>query len=272
MAAKRLTMTTLLCLLAGCATSQPVTRIALLAPFEGRYREVGYDLYYAAKLALNDGGYTNIELLPIDDGGTVEYAAERAEALSLNPLVQVALVAGIEASDERVQQAFGDVPVIVIGHWSTEPQDSDIFMLSNVEIDSMVTDEVDIIDAAQLESPVIGREVLALKQFPRLRETLEEITVVSSASPADAAFTERYLNSDLFVQPPGLLVTLGYDATRIAADAVVNAVDRQGVTVNLEQMNYSGLNGLIAFENSYWLDAPIIYYTYDEDGQLNPQE
>src|SRR5690349_2126250 len=44
------------CFLSGCAiTPHELTpRIALLAPFEGRYREVGYNAYYAVRLAFVD--------------------------------------------------------------------------------------------------------------------------------------------------------------------------------------------------------------------------
>ena len=70
MAAKRLFVLLITLLVTGCAVNRTaeITRIALLAPFEGRYREVGYDLLYAARLALREGGYTGIEILPANLG------------------------------------------------------------------------------------------------------------------------------------------------------------------------------------------------------------
>ena len=42
----------LLLFLSACAAStQPVVKIGLVAPFEGRYRQIGYEAIYAARLA-----------------------------------------------------------------------------------------------------------------------------------------------------------------------------------------------------------------------------
>jgi ABC-type branched-subunit amino acid transport system substrate-binding protein len=71
----------------GATRSYAITRIALLAPFEGRYREVGYNAYYAALLALGESGSTQIELLAVDDGGSPATAAQRAAALARDPWV-----------------------------------------------------------------------------------------------------------------------------------------------------------------------------------------
>ncbi|MCS7070642.1 MAG: hypothetical protein NZM00_03995, partial [Anaerolinea sp.] len=57
-------------LLTGCTVHQTAPRIALIAPFEGRYREVGYNALYAARLALADAE-SGVQLLPLDDGGSV---------------------------------------------------------------------------------------------------------------------------------------------------------------------------------------------------------
>ena len=53
---------------------RPTVKIGLVAPFEGRYRYVGYDVFYAVRLALQEvnaaggvGGY-HVELVAYDDG------------------------------------------------------------------------------------------------------------------------------------------------------------------------------------------------------------
>jgi ABC-type branched-subunit amino acid transport system substrate-binding protein len=253
--------------LAACSVVQtpPVLRIALLAPFEGRYREVGYDLLYSARLALVDGGYTNIELLPIDEGGSIETAELRARAIAADERVRVALVAGYPATHQATQIAFADVPLIVIGNWDAQPARSGVFILANKAPPTTAPSRIDIIQAAQYPAPVIGGAVFALKQFPLLRADLTGVTIVSSAALPDAQFTERYLASDLFVPEPGLLVTIAYDATHIAAQSVLQA-DTRSV---LAAVNYSGLNGIIRFDSSgFWKDAPLITYGYDDSKHL----
>lgn len=262
--------------LTACATSSlPETAyIALLAPFEGRYREVGYDLLYAARLGLADAGYTNLELLPIDDGGSVSHAADRAHALALNPRVRVALVAGNEATHADVLNAFNNVPVVVIGLWDASPIDEDIFILANADIPQQITapDGIGVEGTAALPAPLRSGDIFALKQFPKLREDLSGITVLTSAQLPDTAFTERFVNSGQFVQPPGLLVTLAYDATRLTAQAVgadsAETPTRRSVRDRLLTTEYAGLNGTIRFENGYWADAPIYNYSYNAAGEL----
>lgn len=92
----------LVLLLVGCATGPaPVVRkIGLVAPFEGRYREVGSDVIPAVRLAIREwtaahsGVGVAFELVAYDDMGDPDLAYEQAQKLIADPDV-----------------------VIVIGHW-----------------------------------------------------------------------------------------------------------------------------------------------------------
>jgi ABC-type branched-subunit amino acid transport system substrate-binding protein len=94
---------TCLFLLTACNVTQPVFKIGLVAPFEGRYRAVGYDVVWAVRMAVRErntaggaGGYA-VELVSLDDGGDPASAAEQARKLALDPAV-----------------------LAVIGHWRDE--------------------------------------------------------------------------------------------------------------------------------------------------------
>jgi hypothetical protein len=92
----------MLCL-CGCGSVEPVVKIGLVAPFEGRYRPVGYDVIYSGRLAVRQinqaGGVGNyrVALVALDDSGDTELAAEVAASLAIDPDV-----------------------VAVIGHWRPE--------------------------------------------------------------------------------------------------------------------------------------------------------
>ncbi|MBK8025689.1 MAG: hypothetical protein IPK19_30930 [Chloroflexi bacterium] len=62
----------LLILAGGCApqATPGINRVALLAPFEGANRLIGYEALYAARMAAADAGDLWLELLPIDDGNS----------------------------------------------------------------------------------------------------------------------------------------------------------------------------------------------------------
>lgn len=90
-------------LFTACASTPPVVKIGLVAPFEGRERPIGYDVIYSARLAVreinNQGGIhgTYIALVALDDGGDVSLAEATAQSLVIDPAV-----------------------VTVIGHWLPE--------------------------------------------------------------------------------------------------------------------------------------------------------
>lgn len=90
-------------LLTACMRTPPVVKIGLAAPFEGRYRDVGYDVIYSARLAVREineaggiGGY-RVALVALDDGGDPELAQDVARSLVADAAV-----------------------VAVVGHWRPE--------------------------------------------------------------------------------------------------------------------------------------------------------
>lgn len=79
--------------LTACSVTQPVVKIGLVAPFEGRYREVGYDAIYAVRLAVRErnaaGGLNGyrVEVVSLDDSSDPAAAADQARKLALDPAV-----------------------------------------------------------------------------------------------------------------------------------------------------------------------------------------
>jgi ABC-type branched-subunit amino acid transport system substrate-binding protein len=109
------------CLIAGCASHSPrVVKIGLVAPFEGRYREIGDAVIPAARLAIRQYAqlYPDdnlvLELVAYDDQGVPALAQAQAAKLVLDP--QVAVVIG-NWRDETTAAALpiyarANVPVI----------------------------------------------------------------------------------------------------------------------------------------------------------------
>jgi ABC-type branched-subunit amino acid transport system substrate-binding protein len=79
--------------LSACVATQPVIKIGLVAPFEGRFRAIGYEAVYAARLAIREinarGGVRGyrIELVALDDRGEAGRASEAAQQLIIDPQV-----------------------------------------------------------------------------------------------------------------------------------------------------------------------------------------
>lgn len=251
----------LLLALTGCAIfrGETVQKIALLAPFEGRYREIGYDALYAARLAISESGIQNIDLLAIDDGGSVESALLRANAIRQDSAIKAVITLGLYATDASVQAALGDTPMLIVGHWGAVITNSNSFMLSNPEITNLISWNGEVTEIPS--EAIAGSEILALYQVSLLLEDTSNLTIYSSSSLPDEAFRQRFLNSGLYVPEPNLLATLSYDATALLLVALTTDTP-------LAAMMYSGINGRITFANGYWQDAPIHVYRYSENQLL----
>ncbi|MGC9521777.1 MAG: ABC transporter substrate-binding protein [Anaerolineae bacterium] len=102
-------------------------KIGLVAPFEGRYRYIGYDAVYAARLAVREinaaGGIDGIplELVAYDDRGNVDLAVRAARSLA----VDAEVVAVIGHYRDETSAAGGavysesHVPHIVVGAYAS---------------------------------------------------------------------------------------------------------------------------------------------------------
>lgn len=227
--------------LTACGASNPELpdKIALLAPFEGQYREIGYNALYAARLAFGDARPRNIQLLAVDDGGTRASAVARVRALNLDPAVLAIIALGPVATDPSAQKA-NDKPLILIGNWGQDRADENSLYAAN---------------AQQAKARERG-DLDLLIQTRKVVDAAESMSFVSSGAPPDADFRERYLNSALYAPAPNWLATLTYDIARLTLAALAG-----GNAISTAE--YLGLNGLIRFEDSYWADAPLNRYRLD---------
>lgn len=178
----------------GCVVQQtlPVKRIALLAPFEGRYREVGYQALYAARMAIAETRRTDLELYAIDDGGSVETALFRAQALQLDTSIKTVLVLGIYAVDERVLAQLEGIPTQIIGRW--EP-------VWGIE-DITITAPHELLEIAQLDVEYNCGDICLLTTFPLLVDNPTLATISTDSPPITNDFRQRYIQFDQFAPEP----------------------------------------------------------------------
>lgn len=109
--------------LAAAGSTPPVVKIALVAPFEGEDRALGYDAIYAARLAVREinqrrgiGRY-RLALVALDDRGEPEFAAEIARSLTFDPAVVGVIGHGLpetSAAAAAVYDAAG-LPFLQLG-------------------------------------------------------------------------------------------------------------------------------------------------------------
>src|SRR5574341_1834510 len=121
----------LLSLLAGCIPAAPqVVKIGLVAPFVGRYREIGDDVIPAARLAVREwaeqhGSGLVIELVAYDDAGDQQQAVDQALNLVIDPEVE-----------------------IVVGHWLDETTQAALPMYQDAGLPLITFSESDLVSKA----------------------------------------------------------------------------------------------------------------------------
>ena len=231
--------------LASCTGDSGLTvrKIALLAPFEGQYREIGYNALYAMRLAFADANPEHVQFLAVDDGGTVESAIARVAALNLDPAIAAFIAIGPAATHASVQQV-NDKPMILVGNWGHDRADDDSFYAAN----------------AILANERRAGDLHMLEQVRDLRDNLDDFSFFSSGSIADPAFHQRYVNSGEHAPVPNLLASLTYDVAGLALAALEDANE-------IADARYQGINGEIQFEDGFWKTAPRNRFGY-KSGQL----
>lgn len=241
----------LLLTLCGCSLRPAALtpRIALLAPFEGQYRAIGYNALYAARLGLADT--LVYDLLAVDDGGTVASAVSRGRALALDPQVMGVLLVGPFATASDVQNALAPLPTVLIGSWSTTLVSASAVQLAPPDVSAVRTtltistddERADRPDAWQLTTPQTSLAFLSPGNVP------------------DATYTSRYQALGEFTPSPNTLATL-------TTDAVALLIASHTQSIPLRTLDITLLNGRFTFTDGYWTQAHLTLYRYTPNGTL----
>ena len=261
-------------------STRPTIKIALVAPFEGRYREIGEEIIYAVRLAVreaNERGGVNgysIELMAYDDRGDPVMADEQARKLVTDPQVVGVIGNWLDATTlvaAPVYAAAGlpflatttspDLDPAAFRLWLTESAylaaapDSSHCPLPCDSLESLDWFQSEILN---LKSEISGPPLWGLNQFIRLTGDSADGVFVITPSPlpvdsADPTFTDRYRAISPGPQPRFLAV-LAYDATNLLLEAIAQDIQsnkmptRAGVESAIVQIDYTGLGGRFSFD------------------------
>ena len=164
-------------------------------------------------MAFADEGSEYVQLLAVDDGGDVKSATIRVKALNLDPDVAVIIALGAPATHPSTQHV-NSKPMLIVGNWGYDRADDDSLYASHPQQAH-----------AEAADDLIIAEALA-----GLRSDTTDGVLMSSASPADSSFAERFINSERNAPQPNILASLTYDLTRLALTALGNNSDIAGTS------------------------------------------
>jgi len=238
-------------ILSACASTQPVIKIGLVAPFEGRYRAIGYEAIYAARLAIREinahGGVNGyrIELVALDDRGEVERATEAARQLIIDPQV-----------------------VVVIGHYRPTTTAAALSAYCADSLPVVAIESSQTPAACQGGAFFIGRAETA--QWLDDRLTFVSNVPDPNSMPQASNFVAQYNAIPIDGTRAGPIALQTYDAMYLIFDAFARAekIGRAGVTAALAASQFTGLGNKYAFDQAgNLIEGRTLVYEYDADGR-----
>ena len=289
----------LLIVLAACAPSaRPAVKIGLVAPFVGRYREIGEEVVYAVRLAVREAneaggvhGYS-IELMAYDDEGDPELAAEQARKLAIDPQVVGAVGHWLDATTLAAAPVYAASGITLLATTASPELDRAALRLwyTDAAYASAGGCPLPCDPAANLawlktrtsvNGPTVGPATWGLNLFPGLAGDLAEgvEAVVPAPLPGDSTdpdFARRYQAVASGAQARFLAV-LAYDATRLLISAIGASIEAQGtpsraaVAAALRRADYEGLSGHFSFDSEgNWPGARAWLYRWDKGELVRP--
>jgi ABC-type branched-subunit amino acid transport system substrate-binding protein len=240
---------------ASCAPVPPrVYRIALIAPFEGRHRQIGYDAFPALRLAVRDDIQSHpdasiqIEFVAYNDNGDPAAARRMAQNAALDPQV-----------------------VAVIGHLRLETTLSAIDVYTRAGLSLLVPN---------IPAHLLPQDPLVFRVGPSERAiravACTECGIAAAPSPAGLPAAQQALAQftalSLGPQPTARSIT-AYDAATVLLNAARDAasrgtLDRTSMALALRRVRTDGLTGSIYFDElGRWPDAPAYASEPEEEWQ-----
>lgn len=280
--------------------ARPLIKLGLVAPFEGRYRDLGYEVIYAVRLAVREanaaggaGGYS-LALMAYDDAGDAAQAVEQAAKIATDPDVLGVIGHWRVETTTAAAPTYADagLPLLAPNPGSAAAQlPAATYRLGlplAIERAALPAgafqcpppcdsfDDLPWLADAHAEHPasaLFGPPLWGQPQFAALAGPAAEGVYFLTAAPypadsADPAFAERYAALANGVVPRSNAV-LAYDAARLLIQAIaVSAEDeltpsRAGVQAALAVTALDGLSGTLGFDAQHeWVSARAWVYQW----------
>ncbi|GAB4480950.1 MAG: hypothetical protein Kow00124_28190 [Anaerolineae bacterium] len=294
-----LTALTTLTAITGCVAQVPQTvRIGLVAPFEGRWREMGYDIIPAARLAVREWaarvgpGGVAVELVAYDDQGDPTLAVEQARRLAADPAVRVVIGHWRDETTRAALPVYAErgLPLVTFsaaeidhspGVYNLAPAEAALREAARRWAESQPEDwqivdpwTDDVLQNARLlreragQANLIGGPGWGMGQFYALSAGLAEGTVfvtgavLPSTDTLPAGVTVEGFTAGFtegsLGAPPGLLSEAGYLAAWVA-------IERTLADMGIEA-GQTPADGLAFDQTGRRINAPIALYRWQDGG------
>ncbi len=260
--------------LAACGRPAPTYKIALVAPFEGRLRQIGYDVFPAMRLAIRDqinaGGVgpprAFVSFIAYNDSADPQMAERVAHNVALDPEVlavmgNFTLSTTLAAMDVYTSAGLPLIAPLVPA--DQIPESPLVFKMSPAQKSKA--------GAQDANSQVRSAKCSDLRALTLDPSPLSFAPCTFPAPPVSELLQAQQVLktfTDLSLGPlPSPRSIAAFDATNVLIEAIRmdvqahGAPTRAGVAEALRKMQYDGLLGRISFdEKGAWQNAPLWVY------------
>lgn len=234
-------------LLSACSigATAPVVKIGLVAPFEGRYRAIGYEAIYAARLAIreiNHAGGVNgsrVELVALNDDGDATKAAEQARKLAIDPQV-----------------------VAVIGHYRSNTTSAAMHVYCEQALPLLAIELPDARECAEIFS--LNKEGVDLPAIDASSFIYNASVADPDTLPEADAFVSTYNAIPIDGTRAGPIALQTYDAVYVWFDALTRSSSRQDMQQAIAATDFDGLGGAYRFDDGQRVDVQVYLFKYPD--------
>ncbi len=297
--------------LTACLPNAPATiKIGLVAPFSGRYREIGYQAIHGARLALSEFNATGgahgrpVALLALDDASHDDAAVEQANRMLTDSAVVAVIGHWLDGPTSAAAPIYAraGLPVLATSAAPTAPENGGrtffrFYPTTEVLTTAMAGNATqyglrasclcDVVTGAEflaighpnyLNAAVIGGPLWSLQEFARLAGNNANGSYFITPGPHPPAVTEVsvFLANHRVAfpsEPVGWASLHAYEATRVLLTALSTAPlpTAPYVADALTQTDFSGVSGHVSFDKTgEWRTPQLSVYTWRNGHRVQP--
>ena len=286
-----------------CAVARPVVKIAIVAPFSGIYREIGYQVLNGARIAVkehndNNSNLPQLELIAFDDAGDPSRAVEQAHKILADKKVIAVIGHWLDQTTAAAAPIYmnANLPLVATSASPSNPKNAGVtfFRLHptsrqmSTEIERLAKiygihstcncepyEAAEFLQTLHADNPhitAIGGPLWSLQAFHKLVGVRSEgsFFIVPAPQPMLENKSAPYLSQYQFEYPhgpdPNWLSLHAYESINVIANAIgtTNASTSKSVAISLSRVNYHGLIGRVQFDSfGQWIEPQIKVYKWN---------
>ena len=286
-----------------CTVTRPVVKVAIVAPFTGIYREIGYQVLNGARIAVKEYNNNNsnmplLELIAFDDEGDPTRAVEQAHKILTDEKVIVVIGHWLDQTTAAAAPIYmnANIPLVATSSSPSNPNNAGVtFFRLHPTVTQISTaierlskiygvhstcncgpyEAVEFLQTLHDDNryiTAVGGPLWSLQAFHNLAGDRSEgsFFVVPAPHPMLENESAPYLIQYQINYPhgpdPNWLSLHAYESINIIANAIetTNESTSKSVAISLSRIDYHGLIGRVQFDSfGQWIEPQIKSYKWD---------